>query len=52
MAKARFFRKPNNVVILYLPNSHVLSSLEDRFVECDQNGKDLKKEVKKEAKKK
>ena len=51
MAKLWFFRKPNNVVILYLPKVHVLSSLEDRFVECDQNGKDLKKEVKKTKKK-
>jgi len=52
MAKARYFRKPNNSVILYLPKVHDIDSLKSRFVECDANGKDLKKEVKKPKKKK
>ena len=39
----KYFRKPNGIVIEVMPN-HDLKSLEDRFVECDAKGKDIKKE--------
>tara|TARA_Y100000004_G_scaffold35395_1_gene37891 strand:- start:391 stop:558 length:168 start_codon:yes stop_codon:yes gene_type:complete len=46
----RFFKKPNGVVIQVIP-SHDIKSLEERFVECDKNGKELKKVAKKAKKK-
>ena len=49
----QYFIKPNGI-ILKANSNHDLSSLKDRFVECDIDGKELKKEkpVKKASKKK
>ena len=44
----RYFKRPNGNVIMATPNLD-LKSLEDRFEECDENGKKL---VKKTTKKK
>ena len=46
----RFFKKPNGVVIQVIP-THDIKSLEERFVECDKDGKELKKVAKKAKKK-
>jgi len=45
MANNKYFLKPNGVVIVVLPN-HDIESLKDRFIECDANGKEIKKEKK------
>ena len=46
----KFFKKNNGTIIKVGPQ-HDLDSLKDRFIECDKNGKELKKVIKKEAKK-
>ena len=46
----KYFLKPNGVVIQVQPN-HDIESLEDRFVECDKDGKEIKKVAKKTTKK-
>ena len=50
---SKYFKKPNGVIIEVEPN-HDINSLKDRFVECDADGKELKKEkpAKKKIKKK
>ena len=47
---AQYFKKPNGVIIEATPE-HDLTSLKDRFEECDISGKAIKKEAKKSAKK-
>ena len=49
----RYFKKPNGDVIKSPENqdSVNLKSWEDRFVECDKDGKEIKKVVKKSKKK-
>jgi len=47
---AQYFKKPNGVIIEVTPG-HDLASLKDRFTECDVDGKEIKKTVKKETKK-
>ena len=47
---AQYFKKPNGVVIEVQPN-HDIISLRNRFEECDENGKAIKKTTKKTAKK-
>ena len=47
---SRYFKKSNGVIIEATPN-HDIASLEYRFVECDVNGKELKKEAPKPKKK-
>jgi hypothetical protein len=46
---AKYFKKPNGLVIEVTPN-HDINSLMERFEECDVNGKAIKVE-KKSAKK-
>jgi len=46
----RFFKKGNGTIIKANSN-HDIQSLEDRFTECDENGQEIKKVVKKEVKK-
>ena len=46
----RFFKKGNGTIIEANAN-HDIKSLEDRFTECDADGKEIKKTVKKVAKK-
>ena len=48
--KKRYFKKPNNTIIIVGPQ-HDIKSLEERFVECDKDGKELKKVAKKAKKK-
>ena len=45
----RFFKKGNGTIIKATDN-HDIQSLEDRFTECDENGQEIKKEVKKAKK--
>ena len=45
----KFFKKNNGTIIKVGPQ-HDLNSLKDRFTECDANGKELKKVVKKTKK--
>ncbi len=45
----KFFKKNNGTIIKVGPQ-HDLNSLKDRFIECDANGKELKKVVKKTKK--
>tara|TARA_R100000664_G_C2759226_1_gene148766 strand:- start:3029 stop:3205 length:177 start_codon:yes stop_codon:yes gene_type:complete len=49
----RYFKRPNGSIVKTPDNQDVdnLKSWEDRFVECDKDGKEIKKE-KKPAKKK
>ena len=46
----RFFKKASGMIIDANSN-HDIKSLEDRFEECDENGGEIKKAVKKVAKK-
>ena len=46
----RFFKKGNGTIIKANSN-HDIQSLENRFTECDENGQEIKKVVKKEVKK-
>jgi hypothetical protein len=46
----RFFKKGNGT-IFEANSNHDIQSLEDRFTECDKNGQEIKKVVKKEVKK-
>ena len=46
----RFFKKGRGMIIEANDN-HDIKSLEDRFEECDENGSEIKKAVKKVAKK-
>lgn len=46
----RFFKKTNGIII-QLQSHHDVKSLEDRFVECDKSGKEIKKEKKVSKKK-
>ena len=48
---AKYFKKTNGVIIEATAN-HNLDSLKERFEECDENGKAIKKAPKKTAKKK
>ena len=45
----RFFKKGNGTIIKATDN-HDIQSLEDRFTECDANGKEVKKMAKKAKK--
>ena len=45
----KFFKKASGIIIKAGPQ-HDLQSLKDRFIECDANGKELKKVVKKTKK--
>ena len=45
-----YFKKPSGIVFEATEN-HDLASLKDRFEECDENGKAIKKTVKKKTKK-
>ena len=47
----RYFKKADGTVIEVQPQ-HDIKSLEERFTECDANGKELKKEKPKAKKKK
>ena len=47
----RYFKKSNGVII-EAGSNHDIKSLEERFTECDANGKELKKEKPKAKKKK
>ena len=46
----RFFKKGSGIIFEANAN-HDMQSLKDRFTECDENGGEIKKEVKKVAKK-
>jgi len=46
----RFFKKASGMIFEANAN-HDIKSLEDRFEECDENGGEIKKEIKKVAKK-
>ena len=46
----RFFKKASGSIFEANAN-HDIQSLEDRFTECDENGQEIKKVVKKEVKK-
>lgn len=48
---AKYFKKPNGIVIEFNAGTHDLASLKSRFQECDANGKDLKKDKPKAKKK-
>ena len=49
----RYFKRPNGDVVKAPENQDAsnLKSWEDRFVECDKDGKEIKKVVKKSKKK-
>ena len=47
---SRYFKKSNGVIIEAQPQ-HDIKSLEDRFIECDVDGKELKKDKPKAEKK-
>jgi len=49
----RFFKRPNGDIIKTHKNQDVntLKSWEDRFIECDVDGNEIKKVVKKKTKK-
>ena len=41
----------SDVVFKYDPRNHDIESLQTRFIECDKDGKEIKKVVQKETKK-
>tara|TARA_R100000995_G_scaffold52368_1_gene25389 strand:- start:2419 stop:2559 length:141 start_codon:yes stop_codon:yes gene_type:complete len=45
-----YFKKDSGVVFEYDENRHDLDSLKERFVECDKDGNEVKKEKKKTKK--
>ena len=47
---AQYFKKPTCIIIEANPN-HDIASLKERFIECDKDGKEIKKTVKKQTKK-
>ena len=47
---SQYFKKPNGAII-EVTTEHDLASLKDRFVECDEKVKEIKKKEKKIAKK-
>ena len=47
----QFFKKPSGVVFKANSN-HDIASLKARFIECDENGKEIKKTTKKTPKNK
>ena len=47
---SKFFKKPSGTIFEVMPN-HDLKSLKDRFVECDKDGKEIKKVAKRKGKK-
>lgn len=47
----RYFKKPNGTIIQF-GSHHDIKSLEERFVECDIKGNEIKKEKPKKVKKK
>ena len=49
----RYFKRPNGDIVKAPDNQDAvnLKSWEDRFVECDKDGKEIKKVVKKSKKK-
>ena len=55
----RYFKKDttkysignSDVIFKYDPRNHDIESLQTRFIECDKDGKEIKKVVKKETKK-
>ena len=49
--KAKYSIGYTDVIFKYDPRNHDIESLQARFVECDKNGKEIKKVVKKETKK-
>ena len=46
----KYFKKPSGIIIEATDN-HDISSLKDRFIECDADGKEIKKATKKATKK-
>ena len=48
---AQYFKKPNGVII-EVKADHDIKSLKERFEECDEGGKKIKKKETKKAKKK
>ena len=47
---AKYFKKSNGEII-EVNLDHDLASLKSRFIECDKDGKEIKKTVKKNTKK-
>ncbi len=45
-----YFKKPNGTIIV-VQQQHDINSLRERFVECDKEGNEIKKEVPKAKKK-
>ncbi len=45
-----YFKKESGIVIEYDKDRHDLKSLKDRFVECDKDGKEIKKKKSKKVK--
>lgn len=45
-----YFKKDSGIVFEYDKNRHDLNSLKQRFVECDKDGNEVKKEKKKSKK--
>ena len=35
----RYFKKPNGRIVTYDPQTHDIDSFQERFIECDINGK-------------
>lgn len=45
-----YFKKPNGNIVTYDRSKHKIDSLKERFIECDANGKEIKKTPKKAKK--
>ncbi len=45
-----YFKKPNGTIIV-VQQQHDINSLRERFVECDKDGNEIKKEAPKPKKK-
>jgi|TARA_X000001388_G_C2137049_1_gene87211 hypothetical protein len=45
-----YFKKESGIIFEYDKERHDLKSLKERFVECDKDGKEIKKKKDKKAK--
>lgn len=48
--KEMYFKKESGIIFEYDKERHDLKSLKERFVECDKDGKEIKKKKDKKAK--
>jgi len=46
-----YFKKPDGEIFQFINGKMVLNKCKEKFIECDKDGKEIKKETKKTTKK-